>query len=170
LPSLWRISVYADLKGLGGLKASNRWNTKGLPIVYLAQSAAGAALERLVHLLDEGDRIAPVGLSLIQVLHPDGVECLDLTESALPLDWSSNLEITRRFGDVWLQERRSCLLSVPSVAAPFTKNVLLNPEHPDAHLVTVKSSTSFDLEPRLRRLADFALSYRSEVRYVSPDE
>ncbi|MGB9409097.1 MAG: RES family NAD+ phosphorylase, partial [Terracidiphilus sp.] len=52
MTTLWRISNYVDLSGEGGLTASARWHTKGKPVVYLADSPAGAMLERIVHMTD----------------------------------------------------------------------------------------------------------------------
>jgi hypothetical protein len=46
---LWRISNFAGLKGIGGLRALGRWHFAGRPVVYLAEHPAGALLETLVH-------------------------------------------------------------------------------------------------------------------------
>jgi RES domain-containing protein len=45
---LWRISRHRDLDGLGRLRASGRWHERGLPVVYFAESPAGALLEVFV--------------------------------------------------------------------------------------------------------------------------
>ncbi len=37
---LWRISNYADLKGIGGLRASGWWHYAGQPVVYFAEHPA----------------------------------------------------------------------------------------------------------------------------------
>jgi RES domain-containing protein len=42
---LWRISIYADLSGAGGLMASGRWHSQGKRIVYLADHPSSALLE-----------------------------------------------------------------------------------------------------------------------------
>ena len=47
---LWRISNYADLSGIGGLKAAGRWHSQGRRIVYLADHPSSALLEMLVHM------------------------------------------------------------------------------------------------------------------------
>jgi RES domain-containing protein len=47
---LWRILNYADLSGLGGLRAAGRWHSQGRRIVYLADHPSSALLEMLVHL------------------------------------------------------------------------------------------------------------------------
>jgi RES domain-containing protein len=46
----WRISNYADLRGLGGLKAAACWDHRGATVVYTSETASGALLEMMVHL------------------------------------------------------------------------------------------------------------------------
>jgi RES domain-containing protein len=46
---IWRISIYGDLSGRGGLLSAGRWNPRGLPIVYAADHPATAMLETLAH-------------------------------------------------------------------------------------------------------------------------
>ena len=45
----WRISNYADLAGTGAKKFAGRWNSGGLPMVYLADHPSTALLETIVH-------------------------------------------------------------------------------------------------------------------------
>ena len=70
---LWRISNYADLKGLGGFRAGGRWHFPGQPVVYLAEHPALAFLEILVH--HEVARIEdlPKQYQLLQVEVPESV-------------------------------------------------------------------------------------------------
>jgi RES domain-containing protein len=64
---LWRISNYADLSGIGGLKAAGRWHSQGRQIVYLANHPASALLEMLVHM----DRdLNPPTYQLLRVVVP----------------------------------------------------------------------------------------------------
>jgi RES domain-containing protein len=136
--------------------------------VYLAETVASALLERLVHLMDDAQ--IPIGLHLIRVDYPDTLACSEITEANLPPDWRDNAATSRFSGDLWLQQGRSALVSVPSAVIPHSRNFLLNPDHPDSALVKIEKTLSFELEPRLKRLADYALSYRRDVRYVVPDE
>ena len=168
MPSLWRISQYPDLRGEGGRRTDNRWNRRGKPIVYLAQTVAGVILEHMVHIMD--NTRLPVGLKLIHVNYPDSLKIASISESDLPDGWHTNVECTRNAGDQWLKNSGSALLRVPSSIAPDTVNVLLNLTHPNVAQVEIIEHISFDLEPRLNRLADYALSYRTEVRYVARDE
>jgi RES domain-containing protein len=44
----------------------------------------------------------------------------------------------RQHGDLWLEERRSAVLIVPAVTErPVGRNLLINPDHPDAGRIQV---------------------------------
>jgi RES domain-containing protein len=137
-------------------------------MVYLAQSVPGAILEVVVHLLES--TVLPDGLKLIQVKCPKGIEYQTVEEDGLPEGWPTDPKITRERGDAWLVQCKTALISVPSAIAPKTRDFLLNPEHPDACRVTVYEDLEFDFESRLKHLADYALSYRDEIRYVLPEQ
>jgi RES domain-containing protein len=48
--------------------------------------------------------------------------------------------IARRFGDHWLNARRSVVLVVPSVAAKLEGTAVVNPQHPSAVALLVSQS------------------------------
>lgn len=147
---LWPISNYADLQGIGGLRASGRWHTRGRPIVYLAESPPGALIEVLVHvdvsrLEDLPDRYT---LLTIEADGDIGLEsCVDL-----PDDWAENRQVSRAAGDRWLEGARSALLRVPSAIMPGIWNVLLNPLHPDAHRLRITGTASLPFDRRLFKI------------------
>ena len=128
---LWRISNYADLFGLGALRASGRWHHAGKPVVYLAESPSSSLLEVLVHLEVDEEEL-PDTYQLITVEVPDGVGVSEVAGASLPEYWEAQLEPTREIGDLWLQQSRSLLLRVPSAITPETYNWLFNPRHADA--------------------------------------
>ena len=145
----WRISPFPDLSGTGGLYASGRWHSKGRPVAYLADSAAGAMLETLVHMeIDRED--VPSAFNLLRVGMPADVEVDQL--EPLPDDWRERPELTREIGDSWLRRGEYLLLAVPSAIMPHTENYLLNPLHPDAdEIELVVERHAFDarlLRPR----------------------
>lgn len=144
---LWRISRHLDLSGSGGLRAPGRWHDRGLPIVYLAESAAGALLETCVH-TSANDIPPEYTLLAVKLDDQTSVEALDLT--ALPTGWIEQLEATREIGSVWLRSRRSLLLRVPSALVPATSNVLLNPLHPQASRVRIEATYKYPFDPRLK--------------------
>lgn len=149
---LWRLSRFSTLAGMGGLRLSGRWHTAGHPIVYLAESAPGAILEVLVHLLENG--AIPPDYKLLRIEAPDAAGSTGLMESIhpaqLPAAWRDDFTVTQRIGNQWLADGRSALLRVPSVVAPATFNVLFNPLHPDAHDVRIAEMLDFTWDVRLR--------------------
>jgi len=145
---LWRISRHRDLDGLGGLRAPGRWHERGLPVVYLAETAAGALLEVCVHTAAND---VPPSYTLLEVTVPPSIAVETLKANSLPQDWSEDLEATRAIGSEWLRSRRSALLRVPSVLAPATFNVLLNPAHVDVRQIVISSVLEYPFDPRLKR-------------------
>ena len=145
---LWRISRHRDLDGLGGLRAPGRWHERGLPVVYLAETAAGALLEVCVHTAAND---VPPSYTLLEVTVPPTVSVQEITVDSLPQDWSENLEATRAIGSEWLRSMRSALLRVPSVLAPATFNVLLNSANLDAKKIVISNVLEYPFDPRLKR-------------------
>lgn len=151
---LWRLSRFSSLTGIGGLCLDGRWHTAGRPIVYLAETVPGAILEVLVHLLEDGT--IPPDYKLLRLTVPDANASAGLLESIHPdqlsTGWRDDLTVTRQIGDHWLAGRRTALLRIPSVVAPATFNVLLNPLHPDASLVQISEALPFTWDPRLQAM------------------
>jgi RES domain-containing protein len=151
MTTLWRISNHVDLSGEGGFGASGRWHTEGRLVVYLADSPAGALLERIVHMTDMlEDANLPRFYQLLQVSVPDEIAIKPLNTIA-PTDWKERLQFTREVGDTWMVSRETALARVPSAIAPQTWNYLLNPEHSEAKLVTVVAVIKERFDNRLFR-------------------
>jgi RES domain-containing protein len=151
---LWRISNYADLSGEGGRRVAARWHERGRPVVYLAEHAALALLETLVHLEIDPDEL-PSHYQLLTVEVPDGVAVEDLPEAELTTrvaDWRRTPEGTRTLTRAWFGERRTALLRVPSAIVPAAFNYLLNPLHPDAARLTIVARQTAGFDTRLFRL------------------
>lgn len=148
---LWRVSNHADLSGEGGRRADGRWHERGQPVVYLAEHAALALLETLVHLeIDPED--LPSHYQLLTVEVPDGVTVEEFSESGLAdrvVDWRRAPQETRKLARPWFNERRTALLCVPSVIVPAAHNYLLNPLHPDAARIAVVAWQTAEFDARL---------------------
>jgi RES domain-containing protein len=146
---LWRISSHTALDGEGGRRAAARWHSAGAPIVYLAESPAGALLEVLAHLELKGADV-PLTYTLLRISVPDRLKIPDL---AVPEGeaWKGDEGISRKIGDSWLASKRSALARVPSAILPHTFNYLLNPMHPDAARVTIAEVFRAPLDLRLLR-------------------
>lgn len=143
---LWRISPFHDLNGEGGLLFSARWHTAGLPVVYLAESPAGALLEICANTV--ADDLPPT-FTLLKVAGPD-IPVENTALSDLPQSWITGFEFTRGIGTTWLKSQQSALLRVPSALVPETANYLLNPLHTDAGLFSVEHSYEYPFDLRLK--------------------
>jgi RES domain-containing protein len=144
---LWRISNYADLNGAGGVLHSGRWHHRGRPVVYLAQSPAGALLEALVHVEAASPSDLPASYQLLEVELPDHAGLI--IEADLAANHLHQLTRTRRCGDAWLASGASLLLRVPSVVVGRTHNLLFNPAHPLATQCRVVSVARHPFDMRL---------------------
>jgi RES domain-containing protein len=145
---LWRISIYPDLSGVGGLRAAGRWHTRGKPVVYLADHSSSALLEMLVHL----DRdMFPSAYQLLRIRAPATVTIDEVDAAVLSQDWQDRPDITRRIGDAWLNEGSGALLRVPSAILPHASNFLLNPAHAAASSVNIVETIMAPFDPRLWR-------------------
>ena len=151
---LWRISNYADLSGTGALLHSGRWHHRGRAVVYLAQSAAAALLEALVHIEASHPGELPRDYQLLEIEVPDDVAVID---AQLPVGGVAQpgglleLSQSRRLGDQWLAAGTSLLLRVPSVVVGRTFNVLFNPAHPQAARCHIMSVARYPFDDRLVR-------------------
>jgi RES domain-containing protein len=141
---LWRISNYADLAGIGGLRAAGRWHSQGRRVVYLADHSSSALLEMLVHM----DRdLIPATHQLLRIVVPADIAAATINEE-LPPDWRSQTLTSREIGDRWLDRSASALLRVPSAISAKGNNYLLNPEHPDAAKIAVAKIIKAPFDPR----------------------
>ena len=95
---LWRISKHLELNGRGGITFAGRWHHAGTPVVYLAESPAGALIESCVH---TSANDIPPSFNLLKVVGPD----LPFDQTMLKPDWSERVEITREMGSMWLRTR-----------------------------------------------------------------
>ena len=145
---LWRISNHRTLDGRGGLETSARWHTQGRPIVYLAESVAGALTEVLVH-LELSPAHLPKSYRLLKVEVPDEISIEALSAKALGETWANDETLTRTVGDQWLASKRTALLRVPSAIIPETFNLLLNCAHEEARRLKIVSHREYPWDLRL---------------------
>src|SRR5262245_43610155 len=95
-------------------------------VIYASTSFACALLERLAQ-TGTGRIPKNQGAAVIDI--PD-----DRTIEHAPFDYAIPplpLNDSRVFGNLWLSERRSVVLTVPSVVSRYDRNLLINPAHPD---------------------------------------
>ena len=135
------------MNGAGARLAGGRWNSPGLPAVYLAGSRALAALEVVVHAPRE---VLALEWRVIAVEVPDDM-IQSVEKRRLPEDWRSlpSSPGARRFGDVWLRGHRALALKLPSAIIPEEPVLLLNPLHKDAARMKATKPAVFHFDPRL---------------------
>jgi RES domain-containing protein len=147
---VWRITreSYQALDGEGARLYGGRWNSEGSPVVYTSATLALAALEYLVH-VDPAQ--VPDDLCAMGVDVPDDLVIGSTDPAIFPSDWTHvpDHPACLEHGDRWIREATTPALWVPSAVIPQEQNLLINPVHPDATVVTVSSVRAFALDPRL---------------------
>ncbi len=146
--TLWRVSNYATLDGIGGTYVGGRWHTKGHPIVYCSEDPSTALLETLVHMeIDSEDR--PQTFQLLKIQSSAAVTVERMNVKKLSSAWLTNVAPTRSIGDSWLRLRKSLLLEVPSVLVPERRNFLINPLHGEVKKLRIVARYSHPFDQRL---------------------
>lgn len=134
--------------GEGARLEGGRWNPKGVPVVYLSDHPALAALEMFIHLKSAATKIEFV---MFRVEIPAEVSVLELPVATLPASWRDEpptLE-TMAVGERWVREGKSAILKIPSVLVPAADNFVLNPRHPEAAKVRTDRGEKFSFDPRM---------------------
>jgi RES domain-containing protein len=148
----WRITkaryASAAFSGEGAKREGGRWNSVGVPVVYMAQSRSLAVLEVLVH-LDEDEMLKYYRLISAAF---DRRLVKEIVASELPGNWKKNPPppSTMRIGDKWIASGDSVVLRVPSAIVPHESIFLLNAQHPDFHKVELGRPEPFHFDRRLR--------------------
>jgi RES domain-containing protein len=139
----------AAFTGEGARRYGGRWNSKGVAVVYVAQSQSLAGLEMLAH-LDSAD------LLRYYVAIPVSFDSRLVTEvgvSSLPKNWKNYPapRSLRAIGDAWVSSGKSAVLRVPSVLVPSESNFLVNPRHSEYENLVIGEPLRFSFDPRLFR-------------------
>jgi RES domain-containing protein len=135
-----------DLSGEGARLYGGRWNPKGVPMIYAAESVALAALEVLVRLA------TPKHYCRVIFEIPDAASVETVTAAEMPSNWllpHPNPPLIE-LGGRWAKEQRSLLLRVPSAVVQGEGwNYLINPLHPEFPNVTIADVAPFEYDFRL---------------------
>lgn len=119
-------------------------------MIYTSSSIALACLETLSHLA-AGD--LPLNRYLVRIDVPDPVwEAATVLDIGGQVGWDAIPagKASLDAGDAWTEARGSALLVVPSVIIPEEHNILVNPAHPDAILLTARKIRRWLYDPRLK--------------------
>jgi RES domain-containing protein len=138
-PSIWT--------GIGARDYGGRWNSKGVAVVYTAESGSLAALEQLVHQIKP--RVLK-GFVLAQIEFDDS-QVQRVAASALPADWDAAIAPTalRRVGDDWVAARTTPVLAIPSALIPGEWNYLFNPSNVEFAAMAKTLPRSFTYDDRM---------------------
>ena len=133
--------------GEGARRYPGRWNSRGIAVVYTAETVSLAVLELLAHL--ESDELLREYL-LFEVKFEEAL-VESILENNLPAKWRSYPApaAVRAIGDDWVIEARSAVLSVPSAIVPAERVYVLNPTHVDFPRIRLGEPEPFEMDPRL---------------------
>lgn len=142
---------YANpLSGEGASLSGNRWNSKGTPLIYCADSRALAMAEVAVHL---SLSLLPSDYEMVELEIPRQVSMMQLGLETLPEGWNSfpHLLQTQQIGDQFVATEKCCVLKVPSAVVPGDFNFLINPHHPHFEKIRIQGREKFPFDSRLLR-------------------
>ncbi len=137
---------YPANDGKGAARFGGRWNQKGVPLIYAAESRALCALEILAGSREFADDYISIPIEV-----PDDLPCRILTSAELPEGWDSagHGNSTRELGTTWANSMETAILVVPSAVLPRERNYLINPRHPDFSRVAFHDAEPFFFDKRL---------------------
>ncbi|MBA2480182.1 MAG: RES family NAD+ phosphorylase [Planctomycetes bacterium] len=147
----WRITSKkrsaTAFDGEGARRVGGRWNSVGVPAIYVSEHLSTAVLEILVH-ADPSDLVAP--FVTIELELPDDV-LERVPAETLPSDWRDTPApaACQTFGDAWLQAGTGLGLVVPSAVIPDCVNIIINPRHAAMSGMKVLRQMPFTFDPRL---------------------
>lgn len=135
-----------DLSGIGSKLYGGRWNSVGLPALYVTEYISLAVLEILVHVKSYRHPL-DYHLVAIEIPEPGNLVTIDLRK--LKSNWKDDIAYGQFIGDEFLSARQSLVLKVPSSIIDQENNFMINPLHPDAGKIKIRSSKNFIFDKRL---------------------
>lgn len=144
-----RCEYITDLSGTGASQYPGRWNSKGVKMLYTAQSASLATLETVVH-ISGLKLIAPYCLIALHI--PDEF-ITTLNRRELPHNWYAfpAPDILKRFGDLFIKDNQFLAMRVPSAVVPEDYNYLINPLHKNFAAIRIVQQRPFTFDGRLSK-------------------
>ena len=152
MPVAWRITTArfaaSGFSGEGARLYGGRWNPKGWPMIYTAESQSLALLELMVQ--DDPLRAHYV---LIPAELPVDLPETRVDADSLPANWRTigARSALQEIGRAWLDSGRTAVLSVPSAVVPAERTYLLTPRHPDFTRIQIGAPLSLEVDTRLLR-------------------
>lgn len=146
---LTRAKYAETLSGKGAALFGNRWNSKGVEMIYTSTSRALAMAEVLVHLsLNQ----IPKDYKMLCIDVPDAIKITTIARKDLPKSLSKfpHTNYTQNVGDKFILKNKFCILKVPSAVVYGDFNYLINPYHKNFQKIRIKSIADFPIDERLK--------------------
>jgi RES domain-containing protein len=140
-------SIYSDdLSGSGAKLFGGRWNSKGIPMLYVSEHISLAVLEMLVNNQFKDFSIA---LSLLRISIPDTIEIKEIKLNKLKTKWNEDVSYSKFIGNEFIKSMNSLVLKVPSAVIGEENNYLINPLHADFKKIKIADTKQFKTDERL---------------------
>lgn len=138
------------LSGKGAAIFGERWNSKGLELIYTVENRSLAMAEVAVHF---SLATMPSSYNMLSIFIPDNLTIKEIKTIELPDDWNTfpHAKSTQNIGDSFILENKFVALKVPSVVTKGDFNILINPHHKDFKKIKIKSSEPFLFDRRIFR-------------------
>lgn len=135
------------LSGKGAAKSNNRWNSKGVELIYTSESRALAMTEVLVHL---SPFLIPADFVMLEIDVPNELQVLEIAEAELTQSWNSHppLSESQKIGDAFIHAEVYPICKVPSAVVSGDHNYLINPHHPQFERISVAKVEDFSFDRR----------------------
>lgn len=137
-----------ELSGKGAALVGNRWNSKGIEMIYTAESRALAMAEVAVHLTLA---TLPNDFLLLEILIPDKLSILELNSKELSKNWNAfpHHPDTQRIEDQFIRDNQFAVMKVPSAVVQGDYNYIINPYHSQYKLIKIAAQLPFLFDQRL---------------------
>jgi RES domain-containing protein len=148
---LSRKKYASELSGIGASKSGNRWNSKGVEIIYCSASRALAMAEVSVHI---SLATLPKDFVMMEIHFPDNISIQTINEKDLLENWNDfphNLQ-TQKIGNNFIHSKKACILKVPSAVVSGDHNYLINPHHQEFNNVKIINTSDFPFDKRIFKI------------------
>lgn len=137
-----------ELSGKGAAIYGARWNSRGVELIYTAESRALALAEIFVHL---SLAMLPDDLVMVSINIPESVSIRLPDKISMPDGWSDFPYSygTQEIGNRFVNERKFCVFKVPSSVVKGDFNYLINPLHPDFVKIRIIDISDFIIDRRM---------------------
>jgi RES domain-containing protein len=135
-----------DLSGTGAKLFGGRWNSKGIPMLYVSEHISLAVLEMLVN---NQFKDFSIELSLLRISIPDTVEIKEIKLNKLKAKWNEDFSYSKFIGNEFIKSMSNLVLKVPSAVIAEEQNYLINPLHTDFKKIRIADTKQFKTDERL---------------------